>query len=73
MWSNLVEQHPEIKDDTMAKMMFDAGLFDFQDLSGKEREDVTKTFEDYLWDEYGIDMKDDLDWEVYRQWYMQSE
>lgn len=51
--------------DTELQDLYHDALFSGHEHLGKEYDDLL----DYLWDEYGIDFKEDFDWDSYREWY----
>lgn len=68
IYNSLVNGDPVIGSDQNLQLLFDVALFD-HDIRPEERDYVMETLQDYLWDEYGIDLDDVMDWEAYKEWY----
>ncbi|HET7414753.1 MAG TPA: hypothetical protein VFI97_03555 [Arthrobacter sp.] len=68
IFEHLVGADPDISNDQTLQLLFDVALF--QDgFTPREREGVRAALEDYLYDEYGIDFEEAMDWAAFREWY----
>lgn len=64
----VTEGQPEVFQDETLQLLYHEALFDF-DISSANRETTYDLLVDYLWDVYGIDFDEVMDWESYREWY----
>lgn len=68
IYLSVTEGNPEVFADETLQMLYHEALFDF-DISSANRETTYDLLVDYLWDNYGIDFDEVMDWESYREWY----
>ena len=68
LYFNMVGDDVDLANDRTLQFLYDGALFN-EDLNPEDRAAFYWALEEYLWDEYGMDMDDYFDWESYREWY----
>jgi|1185.fasta_scaffold511354_1 hypothetical protein len=62
IWDSVTGSNDEAQNDAHLARLFNDTVFEHYNAS-------TSELEHYLWDEYGIDFANEMDWEAWREWY----